>query len=210
MKNEPLFKFVTIAILAGVAIAFTSAARAEEGKEITRTGTYTDSRGGSGTTSSVTTRAQGEVTRKGQWTNAAGGTGNWQSQTNWNKATHTATANGSVTRPNGATSTWQGTAVRTAPGSISSKGTITLANGKTVTYAGTDTRTAPGTWDKSQVLTTSGGKTIDRTVDTTVSNGQGTRVVTTTLPSGQVETRDATFKQTTTSIAATPTPPPQP
>ena len=78
--------------------------------------------------------------------------------------------------------------MRTAPGSISSKGTITLSNGKTITYTGTDTRTAPGTWDKSQVLTTASGKTIDRSVDTTVANGQGTRVVaTTTLPSGQVE-----------------------
>jgi hypothetical protein len=210
MKHNPLFKLAILAVVAGIAVSLTSIARAEEGKEITRTGTYTDSRGASGTASSVTTRSQGDVTRKGQWTNAAGGTGNWQSQTNWNKATHTATTNGSVTRPNGATSTWQGTAVRTAPGSVSSKGTITLANGKTVTYTGTDTRTAPGTWDKTQVLTTSTGKTIDRNVDTTVANGQGSRVATTTLPNGQVETRDSTFTQATTAIPSTSTQPPQP
>jgi hypothetical protein len=33
MKNEPLFNFVTIAILAGVIAAFTSAARGEEGMQ---------------------------------------------------------------------------------------------------------------------------------------------------------------------------------
>jgi len=138
------------------------------------------------------------VQRKGTWTNAAGGTGTVQSQRNWNKATGTATISGSETRPNGKTSTWQGTAVRNGPGSVSASGTITTANGKQDTFTSTDTKVAPGTWDKQQVITTASGKTIDRSVDTTVADGKGTRTVTTTLPNGQVVTRDASFSQTTT------------
>jgi hypothetical protein len=205
MKNEPLFKYITIAILTGVVIAFTSAARAEDGKEITRTGTYTTSNGGSGKTSSVTTRSQGTVTRNGTWTNAAGGVGTRQSQAVWNKSTQTATVSGSVTRPNGATTSWQGTAVRTAPGSFSENGTITRANGKQATYSGTDTRVAPGSWDRSTVITNANGTKTNRTVDTTVSGGNGTRVTTTTLPDGKTVTRDGSFTQTVSAI-----PPPNP
>ena len=68
MKNEPLFKIIAIAGLASVFLAFASAAHAA-GKEITRTGTYTTSRGGSGTMSSVTTRSNGVVSTQGTWTN---------------------------------------------------------------------------------------------------------------------------------------------
>ena len=78
---------------------------------------------------------------------------------------------------------------------INGSGTITQANGKKATYTSTDTRVAPGSWDKSQVITTASGKTIDRTVDTSVANGKGTRTVTTTGPNGQTVTRDATFNQ---------------
>jgi len=63
---------------------------------------------------------------------------------------------------------------------------------------------APGTWDKNQVITTASGKTIDRSVDTTVANGVGTRTVTTTGPNGQTVTRDDTFKQTTSTVPVTP------
>lgn len=188
--------------------AFSLSVRADDTKEIVGSGTYTNSKGGSGTTSSVTTRtAPGTLKRTGTWTSAAGGTGTWQGQRAWNKSTNSGTFSGSATRPNGATSTWAGTTVRNAPGSYSSGGTITLASGKTETFASTETRVAPGTWDKQQVLTTPSGGTITRNVTTTVTAGQGTSTATTTLPGGQTVNGSASFTQTV-SPAAAPTPNP--
>lgn len=207
MKNEPLFKVVVAAGLAALVLAFTNAAHASDGKEITRTGTYTTSEGGSGSASSVTTRSPRVVNRQGSWTNAAGGTGTWQSQTLWNKDTKTATVSGSATRPNGAKVSWQATETRTAPGAISEKGTLIRGNGQQSTFTATDTRVGPGTWDKQEVITTADGKTIDRTVDTSVANGKGTRTATTTLPDGRTVTREASFTQTlSTPPAPTPAP----
>src|ERR1019366_6376539 len=134
VKNNPFPKAVAIASLACVFLALASAARAEDEKVIKREGTYTTSKGGSGKTSSTTTKSNGVVTRQETWTNAAGGTGTRQSQTEWNKSTNSATVNWSVTRPNGATTAWQGTKERTAPGVIQGSGTITQANGKKGTY----------------------------------------------------------------------------
>jgi hypothetical protein len=206
MKYQPLLKLLA----AAGALALATVARADDTpnpKEVTRKGSYTTSLGGSGTATSTTARGSGVVNRQGNWTNAAGGAGKWQSQTVWNKGTNTATVNGSATRPNGNTSTWQGTAVRTAPGVIAGKGTITLANGKQVTYASTDTRVAPGSWDKQEVITTPNGKTIDRTIDTSVADGNGTRTATTTLPDGKTVTTNGTFTQTvSTQSGSSPTP----
>jgi hypothetical protein len=205
MRYQALVKFIAAA--GALALSLATIARADDEKEITRKGSYTTSQGGSGTASSTTTRGQGVVSRQGNWTNAAGGAGKWQSQTVWNKGAHTATVNGSATRPNGATSSWQGTAVRTAPGVIAGKGTITLANGKQATYASTDTRVAPGSWDRQAVITTASGKTIDRTIDTSVANGKGTRTAATTLPDGKTVTTNGTFTQTVSAQSgSSPTP----
>ncbi len=202
MKNDPLFKVIVAAGFAALVLAFGSAARASDTKEITSTGTYTISQGASGTTSSATTRGQGVVTRQGSWTNAAGGTGTWQSKAVWDKDTKTATISGSATRPNGAKTSWQATATRTAPGSVSETGTVTRANGKQSTFTATDTRVAPGGWNRQETITTAGGKTIERDVETSVANGRGTRNVTTTLPGGNTITRNATFTRTDSPASA--------
>jgi hypothetical protein len=201
MKNEPLFKVVVAAGFAALVLAFASAAHAADTKEITTAGTFTSSQGASGTTSSVTTRGAGVVTRQGSWTNAAGGTGTWQSQSIWDKDTKTATITGSATRPNGSKTSWQATATRTAPGSISEAGTVTHANGKQSTFTSTSNRVGPGAWSKHETITTAGGKIIQRTVDTSVADGKGTRNVTTTLPDGDILTRNATFTRTISAAA---------
>jgi hypothetical protein len=202
MKNEPLFKVVVAAGIAALILAFASPAHASDGKEITSTGTYTTSQGGSGTASSVTSRSQGVVNRQGSWTNAAGGTGTWQSQAVWDKDSKTAAISGSATRPNGVKTSWQATATRTAPGTISEKGTITHGNGKQSTFTSTDTKVAPGSWDKQETITTADGKTIGRTVDTSLAGGNGTRNVTTTLPDGSTLTRNVTFTRTVAPLPA--------
>jgi hypothetical protein len=206
MKSSSPLLLVVFTALTGVAMAIATSAQAADGQEtITqRDGTYTTSKGGSGTTSSVTTRSNGNVQHSGTWTNAAGGKGSVQSQRTYNKATQSANFSGSVTRPNGKTSSYQGTAVRTAPGSIASQGTITQANGKQDSFTATNTKVAPGSWDKQEVITTANGKTIDRSVDTSVANGQGTRTVSTTLSDGQTVTRNGQFNQTVSTAPAAP------
>ncbi len=204
MKNEPLFKVVVAAGFGALVLAFASAAHASDAKEITTSGTYTTSQGGSGTCSSVTTRSDAVVSRQGSWTNAAGRTGTWQSQAIWNKDTGTATLTGSATRPNGAKTSWQATETRTAPGSISETGTVTHANGKQSTFTATDTRVTLESWNRRETITTAGGKTLERTVETAVADGKGTRIVTTTLPGGDILTRNATFTRTVSPPAPVP------
>lgn len=204
MKNEPLHNLLVAAGLAALVIAFASSAHAADSRTIDRTSTYTTSLGGSGTSTSVTTRAEGVVTRQGAWTNAAGAKGSWQSKTTWDKDTQTATITGSATRPNGATTSWLATETRTGPGMFSEKGTLTRADGKQSTFVATKTRTAPGSWDKQETITTADGKTINRTVDTSVADGKGTRTATTTLPDGKTVTSNATFTQSSVQPPAAP------
>jgi hypothetical protein len=196
MNKNLLNSLLTLAVASALALP---AAQAKE-TVITREGNYTTSKGGSGTTQSTTTRSKGTVNRQGSWTNAQGGTGTWGSTTQWTKGTGTASVSGSATRPNGATTTWQGTDQRVAPGQITGGGTITQANGKTDTYAMTDTKVAPGTWDKNTVVTLADGKQVDKSVQTSVVDGQGTRVTTVTGPNGQVATRDASFTRQVTQV----------
>ena len=85
---------------------------------------------------------------------------------------------------------------------VKGNGTITQANGKKDSYTTTSTRVAPGSWDKNEVITTASGRTIDRTVDTSVANGKGTKTVTTTGPNGQTVTRNAAFSQNVTTAPA--------
>jgi hypothetical protein len=165
---------------------------------ISRKGAYSASDGASGTGSSTTTLSKGAAKTTGAWTNAAGGKGTWLNQRNWNRSTQSGTYSGSATRPNGATSTWQGTTTRTAPGVFSSGGTITLANGKQVIVKSTDTRVSPGNWTNQQVITTPSGQTIDRTVDSTVTPGNVTSTATSTLPNGQTVSSNASITQTAT------------
>jgi hypothetical protein len=203
MKFHSLSKLPAAIAAAASIVILSATARSDDGSAvINRNGSYSTSLGASGTGSSSTTVSKGAASTKGSWTNAAGGKGTWLSKRNWNKSTQSGTFSGSATRPNGATSTWQGTSTRTAPGVFSSGGTITLANGKQETFKSTDTRVAPGTWDKQQVLTTANGKTIDRAVDTTVSGGNGTSTATSTLPDGQTVSSNASFTQTITPATA--------
>jgi hypothetical protein len=191
-----------IVALASLCICSATARAEDDAAVINRNGSYSTNNGATGTGSSTTTVTKGAASTKGSWTNAAGGKGTWQAQRNWNKSTQSGTFSGSATRPNGATSTWQGTSTRTAPGVVSSGGTITLANGKQETFKSTDTRVAPGSWDKQQVITTASGKTIDRTVDTTVSAGNGTWAAKSTLPDGQTVSSNASFSQAITPATA--------
>jgi hypothetical protein len=203
MKNLSLFRrLAAIAAVASTALLSATSHAEDAGAVIDRKGSYSTSDGASGTGSSTTIISKGAANTRGTWTNAAGGKGTWLSEHNWNRSTKTGTFSGSATRPNGATSSWQGTSARTAPGVISSGGTITLANGKVQTFKSTDTRVAPGSWDKQQVITTASGKTIDRTVDTTASGGNVTAVALTTLPNGQTVSSNASFVQTVSPAPA--------
>lgn len=199
MKTQNLSRILALIVVTSGALC---TGRADDaGPVIDRKGSYTTSTGASGTGSSTTTLSRGGASTKGVWTNAAGGKGAWQSQDKWNKATKSGTFSGTATRPNGATSTWQGTSTKTAPGVFTSGGTVTLANGKQVTFKGTETRTAPGTWSGQQVITSPAGKTVDRNINTTVSPGSLNSTATSTLPNGQTASSTLTVQQTVTPAA---------
>lgn len=200
MKSDLSFKFVVAAVLTGVLLAFAAPAKAKGAAEIDRTGSFSNSAGASGTFVTKKVRSKGSSTTQSTITNASGAVSTRQSQATWSQGS--GTFSGTKTSSTGATSSWQGTSTKVSPGVIDSQGTITTAKGTTDTFTATKTEVSPGTWDKSEVITTASGKTIDRTVDTSVSNGVGTRETTTTLPNGNVVTGNANFTQTVTPLPA--------
>ncbi len=163
-----------------------------------RAGTYQSSNGNSGTVNSTTTRAAGTKTRLSTLTNQNGQTATQSSTRTWNKAAGTGTVSASTTGFNGATSTRQGTLTKNSDGSISGQGTITGPQGKTSTYANNTVKTATGT-STTGTITGANGKTVDRNVTNTVGPaGTDTRVVDITKPNGTTSSRTQTLVQTST------------
>lgn len=191
-----------------------------------RAGSYESSNGKTGTFDSTTTRAKGETIRNGSRTNQDGETATRSLDRTWDKSTGTGTVNASATLANGKTESREGTLAKNADGSIASQGTITGPNGKTSTYAATTektdagssttgtitgpngktanyetavTKNAPGDITRETTVTGPNGKTSERVVATkTNGDGTGTRTVEVTKPDGTTETRTETFTVTTT------------
>ena len=224
MKTDPSFKLVAALILTGVFLALFDSVHAAEPKAKrthTRSGTYQDSNGKSGTINSTVTRGAGETVRNGTLTNQEGQTVTHASDRKWDKATGTGTVSSSTTLPDGDTMGRQGTLAKNADGSISGQGTFTGYAGKTSTYANTTVKTANGattagtiTGPNGQVSTVNSsaaktglgastrdtsvtgpnGKTAEKEIATQVNpDGTGTRVIQVTKPDGTTETRTVTF-----------------
>lgn len=232
MKNDYSFKFLGIALLAGVILAFINPAeaadRAPRSKE--RSGTYESTTGKTGTVTGNSARGGGQIHRDSTWTNQDGQSGSHTFDRTMNRSSGTGTVSASTTGPNGNTRSRAGTLAKNADGSVSSQGTVTGFNGKTSSYAATTvktetgsttsgtmtgpagktatyessvSRTAPG--DVSRTTTTTGpnGKTSEKVTATKMNgDGTGTRTIEITKADGTTETRTETF----TVTAATPAP----
>lgn len=199
----------------------------------TRTGTYQNSNGKSGTFSSSTTRSQGELQREGSWTNVDGKTGTREATRSWDKSTGTGTTSARVTTPAGKTVSRDGTLNKTADGAVQSQGTIAGARGNTSTYATTTTRSENGSTTTGTVtgpkgretqvnrstqktdegerqrttsVTGPNGRNSERVVSTKINgDGTGTRTLEYTKADGTTGTRTETF--TVTSRTVTPAAP---
>ena len=224
MKTDHSFKLVSALILTGVFLALFGSAHAAEPKAKrthTRSGSYQDSHGKSGTINSTVTRGDGETVRNGTLTNQDGQTVTHASDRKWDKATGTGTVSSSTTLPDGDTMSRQGTLTKNADGSVSGQGTITGYKGKTSTYSETTSKTAnglsttgtitgpdgkvstvnsslsktgPGATTRDTTVTGPNGKTAEKEIATKVNpDGTGTRVIETTKPDGTTSTRTETF-----------------
>jgi hypothetical protein len=164
-----------------------------------------------GSAESRTTRDRGNVERDTTWTNPAGGTGQHSYNRTWDPSTGTGTVTASTTRPNGATSSREGTLTKTGPGSVASQGTFTRANGTTSTYQGSTTKTDTGR-ETTRSATTSDGKTASSTITTTKTDTGASRTVVRTGPNGGTSTARTDVTKTDTGTTAertvTRTPPP--
>lgn len=228
MKHDPAYKIIAAVILTGVAVSlFAPASHAAEATTKpkhtkTRSGTYQDSNGGSGTVNSTVTQGGGERTRNTTLTNQYGQTATHAADRTWDKSTGTGTVSTSTTGFNGRSTSRQGTLTKNADGSVSGQGTLTGPKGQTSTYADntvkTDTgrattgtitgpkgqsstftndvdHTAPGAVTRTSTLTGPKGQTTEREVSRQVNpDGSGTRVIQVTKPDGTTESRTETFQ----------------
>lgn len=189
MKNDYSFKFLGIALLAGVVLAFINPAEAADGaarqsRSRERSGTYTSSNGNTGTFSGASTRGAGQLQRSGTWTNQDGQTGSHAIDRSLDKTTGTGTVTSSTTGPKGNTRSRSGTLAKNADGSVSSQGTITGFKDKTSTYTATTSKTETGS-ATSGSITGPAGKTATYLSTTDRSAGEVSRTVSTTGPNGQ-------------------------
>src|SRR5581483_9572279 len=165
---------------------------AQSGERVhTRAGTWQSSRGGSGTFSETTTRGHGLLQRQGTWTNQNGGVGTHSYTRNYDKSTGTGTFTGSTTRPDGKTTSRDGTMTKNADGSVTTNGQFTHANGKVSDYTATTVKTADGR-ETTGTITSPNGKVSNLQTDVVHNDGVTTRDETITGPNGKTFTRDAT------------------
>jgi hypothetical protein len=232
MKNSFSSKFALTALVAGALIISANSAFAAAKTHIrTRTGTYQNSNGKSGTFTDTTTHSPGETQRQDSWTNQDGKTGTHESTRTWDKTTGTGTVSSSTTLPDGKTSSRTGTIAKTGDNTYESKGTVTTPNGKVATYDAVTTKTATGRTtqdtitgpngkqttvnstvtkegkgevERATTITGPNGKTEQKNVETKVNpDGSGTRTVQITKPDGTTETRTENFTTTSTPAPTT-------
>ena len=218
--NNLSLKLLAISVIAGVVLAFTNTSSAAV-KTHSRSGSYQNSKGGSGTFNQTTVRSPGQVTREGTWTNQNNGVGQHEGLRTWDKTTGTGTVSASTTRPDGKTTSRTGTIAKTGDNTFHNEGILTGANGKQATYDTTTTKTdsgrsttgtvtgpqgnqrtlnsevsklGNGETSRDTTLTGANGKTFEREVDTKINpDGTGTRTVEVTKADGSTETRTETF-----------------
>ena len=187
-----LFKILLLpTALAVVLSATASSASAATQVTRSRTGTFQDSNGNSGTSASSTTRSPGSRQHTATWTNQNGQTGNKSSSYNWNKTTDTGTFSSSTTLTNGKTESRQGTITETAPNTYQIQGTNTGLNGKTSTFDLDKTKSATGSTTTGTITGLNGVSTLD---STTTKNANGyAKDTTITGPNGGKTTINTTF-----------------
>jgi hypothetical protein len=181
MKTSRLNSYLSATVLLGALLAFASPAQAK-----TRSGTYTTSRGKSGSLTQTTTRSAGQVDRSSSLTNQNGQTAAKNSTRTFNQSAGTSAYNSTATGFNGKTATVNSSSSTNSDGSISTNGSRTGFNGKTESFAATK---VPGS-STTGTITGANGKTASFT-STPVKDSDGLgHDATITGPNGQTASRD--------------------
>jgi len=179
-KQLHLLRTAALAVVFSVA---TSAVFAAPSHTRARTGTYSDSKGNSGTTSSSTTRSPGSRQHTSTWTNQDGQTGSHTKDSTWDKTTETGSFSSNTTLINGKSSARQGTVTETAPNTYQIQGTNTGLNGKASTFDLNKTKTDTGSTTTGTITGPKGGVSTLNSAVTKNSNGY-TKDTTITGPKG--------------------------
>ena len=193
MKSPTPFLLTT-----AIAVVFASAAPsafAGQPHTRTRTGTYQDSKGNSGTTTSSTTRSPGSRDHTATWTNQNGQTGTHTSDSTWNKTTDTGTFSSGTTLTNGKSESRQGTITETAPNSYKIQGTNTGFNGKTSSFDLNKTKTDTGSSTTGTITGPKGGVSTLNSTTTKNENGY-TKDTSITGPNGGQTKIDTSLTKT--------------
>ena len=192
MKSQLPLLTTAFAVVLAIAVPSTFAAQSHTR---TRTGTFQDSNGNSGTTTSSTTRSPGSRQHTATWTNQNGQTGSHTSDSTWNKTAETGTFSSGTTLTNGKTDARQGTVTETAPNTYQIQGTNTGFNGKTSTFDLTKTKTDTGSSTTGTITGPKGGVSNLNSTTTTNSNGY-TKDTTITGPNGGQTKIDTSLTKT--------------
>lgn len=182
LKQDPYFKYLALALVIAVVLAFAvpghAAERKDRSRSLQRSGTYTTGGGQSGTLAGSVTRGAGQVERRGSATNQDGATATAQSRRAVDPETGTVTYTRTTTASDGRTAAVNITATRNADGTVASEGTRTGFSGRTSTAAGVSTRTEDG---RATTGTVTGADGRTAAVATTVTRGAGERNQATTV-----------------------------
>jgi len=185
MKTSLFLRSLSVAVAGCVFIATASAEGVTPKTKVrTRTGTYHDSKGHSGTATTTKTTAPGERKTNTTWTNQDGKTGSKTQEHTWNKDTKTGTFENTTTLPNGKTAAREGAVTKTGDNTIVIKGTETDFNGKTRTFSQTKTKTETGA-TTTGTITRPDGKTATMNSTMTKNDTGFTKETVITGPNGK-------------------------
>jgi hypothetical protein len=196
--NKVLLSLVTAGV--GASVILPVQARPHPFGQHARSGTYQNSRGGSGTFTQNYSHTPGSTSGSSSFQGANGHGFTHTFNNNWNKSTGTGTHESSTTYNDGKTSSSQGSITKTGQGDYSYAGTHTGVNGQTTDVSrtssfnsSTDTRTVDSTYTNP---TTGKSSTVDKSVGYDPSAGTRTVDKTATGPNGKTSTSDQTFTKT--------------
>jgi len=150
-------KIVMAVVTMGLALSISSNCSAVERS---RSGSYSGSRGGSGTFQKNTSRSQGSVNKSSTWQNQKG-QGSYQADKTWDKDSKKGTYSSTSTTAGGKVVSRSGEITKTENGGFSKTGQVTTAKGQEINVQKDIVKNEDGTFSKSATYTGADGKTLE-------------------------------------------------
>jgi hypothetical protein len=128
-------------------------------RETSRSGSYSGSRGSSGTFEKNTSRSQGSVQKNSTWQNQKG-QGSTDTKKTWNKESKKGTYSSTATTTAGKTVSRSGDIAKTENGGFSKTGQVTTSKGQEINVQKDIVKNEDGTYSKEAIYTGTDGKTL--------------------------------------------------